>query len=60
MICHRCREAIESREACIPEHINGSDHYWFFHPGCYAERIAEKEQAEQRLQNIVRMARQVH
>lgn len=60
MKCHGCNEDIEQGEAVIPERVNGSDHYWFFHPGCHAKRKDEQERAEQRLRNVVSMARIVH
>lgn len=60
MICHKCNEMIEVGEAVIPERLNGSDHYWFFHPNCYAKRLQEQQDAERRLQHVREMAGQVH
>lgn len=60
MLCHKCQEHFAVGEAVIPERLNGSDHYWFFHPGCYADRKAEQEKADRRLQHIINMARTVH
>ena len=62
MICHEkgCREPIGVGEAVIPEAINGSDRYWFFHPGCYAKRLDEQKKADERIENVRRMAGYVH
>ena len=58
MICRHCKEVIEVGEACIPEAINGSTHYSFFHPSCHARYKAERE--EQRLEDVADQARVVH
>ena len=60
MICHKCNEPIKVGEAVILERINGSDHFWFFHPGCYTARLYEQMEAERRLQHLREMAGQVH
>lgn len=59
MICHKCKEAIEVGEACIPEAVNGSNHYHFFHPNCYATVKGERDE-ERNLQLAASAARTVH
>ena len=60
MMCHKCMEKLTSGEACIPVFLNGSNHVRLYHPGCYAEMKDEQKKAEERLENVVRMARSVH
>jgi len=48
MNCYLCQEEIGSGEACIPERINNSAHYWFFHPGCYTKVQDERKKTEER------------
>ena len=62
MICHydKCRENIDVGEPMVHEPVNGSGHNWFFHPGCYAKYKDERVQAANRIENVARMARQVH
>lgn len=59
MICHKCKELIEPGEACIPEAINGSNHYHYFHAGCYAEWKKEKKDDSQ-IQYVATLARTIH
>ena len=59
MICYKCKERIESGEACIPEQINGSQHFTFFHPGCHSTWKGECNE-EARLRNVADVARTVH
>lgn len=58
MICHHCKEPIEVGEACIPEAINGSNHFHFFHPGCHSQWKGEKD--EETLAHTADLARTVH
>lgn len=58
MLCHKCREVIEVGDACIPEAINGSNHFHFFHPSCYSK--AKSEEVETKLQHDAELARTVH
>lgn len=59
MICHKCKEPIETGEACVPEQINGSSHFTFFHPGCHSTWKGEHDE-EVRLRNASDLARTVH
>lgn len=59
MICHKCKESIENGEACIPERINGSTHFNFFHPGCHSTWKGEHDE-EARLRAAADSARTVH
>lgn len=60
MLCKRCSEPISSGEACIPEQLGGSDHFWYFHPECYAKRKEEQKIFQQRIENVRHMAGFTH
>lgn len=59
MICQRCLERIEVGDACIPEAIDGSTHFRFFHPSCYTLTKGERDEAS-RLFHLADVARTVH
>ena len=58
MICHHCKEIIEVGEACIPEAINGSTHYHFFHTSCHSQWKGEQDAKD--LNSAADLARTVH
>ena len=58
MICHHCKESIEGGEACIPEMVEGSTHYHFFHANCYVAWKEEDNESE--INKKVNLARMVH
>lgn len=45
MLCHysKCREPIETGDACVPVSIDGAGHYRFYHPNCYATEKGERK-----------------
>lgn len=59
MICPKCGEQIEVGEACIPEAVNGSNHFRFYHPNCYLTLKGEHDE-ESRLRNTAALARTVN
>lgn len=59
MLCHKCKEPIEVGDAVIPEAINGSNHYHFYHPNCYSTVKGERDE-ETRLHVAAHAARTVH
>lgn len=49
MLCHKCQEVIETGEAMRAEPVEtGSNHYHFYHCGCYAQ-VKEARQCEDQL-----------
>lgn len=58
--CHRCAEDIPEGEAVIPQAINGSQNFWFYHPSCWTKCKDEKKALDQRIENVRRMAGFTH
>lgn len=51
MICKKCKEVIETGEACRAEPVQaGSTHHVFYHLGCYSQVKEERQRVpEQQL-----------
>lgn len=48
MLCKKCREVIETGEAMRAEPVHtGSQHYHFYHTGCYAAVKQERQSEDQ-------------
>lgn len=44
MICKKCKEVIETGEACRAEPVQaGSTHHVFYHLGCYSQVKEERQ-----------------
>lgn len=54
MLCKQCREQIEVGEACVTEGVNG--HTRYFHIGCHHTYKQEQGQAQQKDNDLHRMA----
>lgn len=60
MICHKCPDPIEMGEAMVQIPTPDTYHWWYFHPGCFTEWNEEQQKQIVRLNNVRRLAGQVH
>jgi hypothetical protein len=58
MICYKCKEAIETGEACIPEPADQPGKFRFFHPECHFVWVDDQRVAHQH--TLETAARSVH